>query len=162
MRASSIAVFSLALTCSAFGAAADATQIGSITLERTSCYGTCPIYMVTVRRDGTVTYDGKQFVKVTGHRSRKISAEQFQELAHEIQRIGFFSFKDRYSSKKNPDGSMEVVTDQPTRITTVRAGEFHKRVENYYGGPESLARLEKLIDKITGSSAWTGRNADEI
>ncbi len=100
-----------ALTCSGFAVAPNPVQIDSITLERTSCFGTCPVYKVTVRRDGTVTYDGKGFVKVTGHRSRRIPAEQFQELVREIQRIGFFSFKDEYSAKYNPDGSIEVITD---------------------------------------------------
>jgi len=138
-----------------------AAQIDSITLERTLCYGTCPVYKVTVRRDGTVTYDGKQFVRATGRRMRKIPARQFQELASEVLRVGFFDFKAKYSYKNNPDGSAEFITDQPTRITTVRAGKLHKRVENYYGGPQSLALLEKLIDKLTGSAEWTGRNPNE-
>ena len=156
MRARCLSVFWLALTCSGL-AAPNAPKIDSITLERTSCYGTCPIYTVTVRRDGTVTYDGKQFVAVTGHHSSKISSEQFQQLVHEIQRIGFFSLQDEYTFKENPDGSIEAVTDLPTTITTVRAGKLRKRIKNYYGGPESLAEFEKLIDKIAGSSAWTGR-----
>ena len=158
MRGLPISLFLIALSATA--APPEAAQIDSITLERTSCYGTCPVYKVTVRRDGSVVYDGKQFVKVTGHRSRKIPVEQFQKLTREIQRIGFFSLKDKYSSKENPDGSIEVITDQPTRITTVRAGKLHKRVENYYGGPDSLARLETLIDTLAGSSAWTGREPE--
>ena len=157
MRELSISLFFIVLICSATAALPDTTQIDAITLERTSCFGTCPVYKVTVRRDGSVAYDGKQFVRVTGHRTHKIPAEQFQKLAREIQRIGFFNLKDKYSSKENPDGSIEVVTDQPSRITTVRAGKLHKRVENYYGGPESLTRLETLIDTLAGSSAWTGR-----
>lgn len=161
MRASCLSLFWLALTYSGFSAAPRTADIDSITLERTSCYGTCPIYKVTLKRDGTVIYDGTQFVKVTGHQSRKIPSEQFQRLGREIQRIGFFSFKDKYSFKENPDGSIEVITDQPTTITTVRAGKLRKRVENYYGGPTSLAELEKLIDKIAGSSAWIGRDPNE-
>lgn len=161
MYAPRISLLFLALTSSGFAAATNAVQIDSITLEKTSCYGTCPVYKLTMQRDGTVTYDGKQFVKVIGHRSRRIPADRFQKLVHEIQRIGFFSFKDEYFSKQNPDGSTEVITDQPTRITTVRAGKFRKSVKNYYGGPESLAHLEKLIDNIAGSSAWIGRDPNE-
>jgi hypothetical protein len=161
MRTLRIWLLFLALPCSGFAAAPNAVQIDSITLERTSCYGTCPVYKLTVRRDGTVTYDGKEFVKVTGHRSHRIPAEQFQELVREIQRIGFFSFQNEYLSKRNPDGSMEIITDQSTRITTVRAGNLRKRVKNYYGGPESLARFEKLIDNVAGSSAWIGRDPNE-
>jgi len=37
-----------------------------ITLERTECYGFCPIYTLTIQGDGTVVYDGKDFVKTKG------------------------------------------------------------------------------------------------
>jgi len=161
MRALGISILLLALPYCSFAGTSKAAQIDSITLERTSCHGTCPVYKVTVQRDGTVTYDGREFVKITGHRSRKIPAEQFQDLIREIQRIGFFSFEDEYLSKQNPDGSREIITDQPSRITTVRTGSVRKRVKNYYGGPESLTRLEKLIDKVAGSSAWIGRDPNE-
>jgi len=161
MRASCISGFCLALTCSGLAAATPA-NIDSITLERTWCNGTCPIYTVTVRRDGTVTYDGEEYVKVRGHRSRKISTEQFQQLLREIQRIGFFKLKDEYTSKEHPDGSFETVTDLPSAITTVRTGKTRKRIKNYYGGPESLAEFENLIDKIAGSSAWTGNSQPVI
>jgi hypothetical protein len=161
MRAGHLPVLWLALNCSGF-AAAPTAEIDSITLERTWCNGTCPIYTVTVRRDGTVTYDGEEYVKVRGHRSRRLSSEQFQQLVHEIQRIGFFKLKDEYMDKEHPDGSFETVTDLPSAITTVRAGKTRKRIKNYYGGPESLAEFENLIDKVAGSSAWTGNSQQVI
>ena len=37
----------------------------TITLERTICFGFCPAYKVTLREDGTVTYEGTQHVKVS-------------------------------------------------------------------------------------------------
>ena len=161
MRALSVSVFLLAFCYSGLAAAPLPSQIDSISLERTACHGTCPVYTVTVRHDGTVTYDGKEFVKVAGRRTRKIPVEQFQKLAREVERIGFYAFKTEYSYKENADGSAEFITDMPTTFTTVQAGKLQKRVKNYYGGPDSLARLEKLIDKVTGSSAWTGVDPDE-
>ena len=107
-------------------------------------------------------YEGEEYVKVKGRRSRKISSEQFQQLVREIQRIGFFKLKDEYMSKEYPDGSFEIVTDLPSAITTVRAGKTHKHIKNYYGGPKSLAEFENLIDKVAGSSAWTGNSQPVI
>lgn len=155
MRAFSLTL-SIILCCGMLLAAPPATEIDSITLERTACYGPCPSYTITIHRDGTVAYHGRSSVKVGGRRTRKIPVEQFQKLAREVERIGFFSFKAEYTHKENPDGSREYVTDRPFALTTVRAGKLRKRVENYYGGPDSLARLENLIDKVTGSSTWTG------
>lgn len=38
----------------------------TITLERTVCFGVCPDYVVTVHGDGTVEYEGRNFVAVKG------------------------------------------------------------------------------------------------
>lgn len=156
MRTFHVTAFLLASCCLMFAAAPTAQQIDAISLERTTCYGTCPSYIVTIRRDGTVTYSGRDFVKVKGRRTRKIPAKEFQKLARQIERIGFFSLKAEYTHKQNPDGSTEYITDMPSTFTTVQAGNLRKRVEDYYGGPKSLVDLEKLIDAVAGSSAWSG------
>ncbi|MCI0516543.1 MAG: DUF6438 domain-containing protein, partial [Woeseiaceae bacterium] len=38
----------------------------SITLERTACYGTCPMYKVTIASEGAVTFEGQRFTKTIG------------------------------------------------------------------------------------------------
>jgi len=87
MRELSISLFFIVLICSATAALPDTTQIDAITLERTSCFGTCPVYKVSVRRDGSVAYDGKQFVRVTGHRTHKIP-EAFEPVESSGEFIG--------------------------------------------------------------------------
>src|SRR5256885_15475138 len=37
-----------------------------ITLSRTACFGTCPIYTVTISTNGTVSFEGRRFTKVQG------------------------------------------------------------------------------------------------
>jgi Domain of unknown function (DUF6438) len=133
------------------------TEISAISLERTSCYGTCPSYKVIAYRDGRIQYEGKDYVTVKGRRISAISPSQFARLAKKAEEIGFFRLKAEYSSITNPDGSMSVVTDQPTYITTVTRGPVTKKVENYYGGPKRLYEFEQLIDEITDSAQWTGQ-----
>jgi Domain of unknown function (DUF6438) len=43
-----------------------------IGLERTSCFGECPVYSVTIDAKGNVTYDGKKLVRVEGHQNDRI------------------------------------------------------------------------------------------
>jgi hypothetical protein len=133
------------------------TEISAISLERTSCYGTCPSYKVTAYRDGRVQYEGKDEVKIKGKRISAISPTNFAMLAKKVEEIGFFRLNNEYSSITNPDGSSTFVTDQPTYITIVTRGTVTKKVENYYGGPKRLYEFEQLIDEITNSAQWTGR-----
>ena len=46
--------------------AAKPTHEELATIDRTGCFGWCPIYKLTVFRDGTVEYSGERFVKTTG------------------------------------------------------------------------------------------------
>jgi hypothetical protein len=127
------------------------SPVTKISLERTACFGTCPVYKITVYSDGKVEYEGKGYVKEKGGRTSRISERDFVRLMKKVDEIGFFELKDRYDGR---------ITDLPTRITTVIKGDVSKTVRNYYGGPESLYALEQLIDEVTNSAQWTGVHPD--
>jgi Domain of unknown function (DUF6438) len=88
-----------------------------ITLERTTCFGTCPAYSVRITSDGSVDYEGKQFVRVTGHVSATVPAEDVAGLVDAFEQIGYFGLDDSYRFVVNADGSHSLVTDLPTTLT---------------------------------------------
>jgi len=101
-----------------------------ITLERTGCFGTCPIYSVTVDGDGSVLYEGIRFVKLDGDYSYQIPEKNVTDLVELFYRSNYFSLKDRYDVP---------ATDLPTVITSLRVGDEKKTVENYgNSGPTRL------------------------
>jgi len=112
-----------------------------IELERTACFGTCPVYTVSIAGDGTVHYTGTQFVKIAGTHSWKIDPAAVKALAAEIEKAGFFDMKDEYTA---------LVTDHPTTYTTVTLGGRHKRVKDYFGPPPALKAIEDRIDEVAG------------
>ncbi|MEY2498388.1 MAG: hypothetical protein QOD12_1944 [Verrucomicrobiota bacterium] len=138
-------------TCLLASAGLAEAQPNKISLERTACFGTCPVYTLTVYSDGRVEYEGKDHVKEKGSRSLKIDGKLFQRLMKKVDEIAFFKLEDRYEGR---------VTDLPTRITTVTKGDVTKTVRNYYGGPKGLHDLEQLIDEVTNSAQWTGAHPD--
>jgi hypothetical protein len=119
-----------------------------ITLERTICFGRCPIYRVTIRGDGSVTYEGWKFVKVEGTHGKKIPAAKVQELVRAFTDIDFFNLKDVYDSEINADGSMMTPTDMPMIITSLTLNGRTKRVEDSFGAPQKLRVLERKIDQV--------------
>jgi hypothetical protein len=135
----------LALLMLASLAAAD-DPITEITLERTPCYGSCPIDTMVFRADGTAEYTGTRFVKRTGRYTGKIARGDFDALARLVAEKKFFELKDRYSAP---------ITDQPTLITTMKRGDKSKRVSNYgEAGPKELRELEKAIVAAMEKIAW--------
>jgi Domain of unknown function (DUF6438) len=128
-----------------------------IKLERTACFGDCPIYEVAVDARGRVTYEGRKFVRVEGRQTARIPVASVAALLETADRIGFFALRDHYRSVRNPDGSETFVTDRPTTFVTITRGGKTKRVEDYYGAPDGLHDLEQQIDEAAGTKRWLRR-----
>jgi len=93
-----------------------------ITLERTPCFGSCPVYSVTIRGDGRVEYIGKKFVRLTGRQDINVPVYKIQELVQQFYDIDYFSMKDVYKSKSyevidlktgKKEMMTEFISDQP-------------------------------------------------
>jgi Domain of unknown function (DUF6438) len=125
-----------------------------ITLERTRCFGACPVYTVSIDAKGNVVYEGRRFVQVQGRVTDRIPVSRVAALLATAERIGFFELRDQYRTKKNPDGSETIVTDLPTTFVTITSGGRSKRIEDYFGAPDSLKELERQIDDAAGTKRW--------
>jgi hypothetical protein len=126
----------------------------AITLERTACFGTCPVYAVTIDAQGNVVYNGSKFVRVTGRQTGHVAVSRVAAILERAERIRFFDLNDRYREIRHPDGTTSTVTDLPTTFVTIRRGDRIKRVEDYYGGPKELGDLERLIDETAQTRQW--------
>lgn len=128
----------------------------SATLERTVCFGACPDYSVTVRGDGSVAYNGRSYVAVTGEQTATVSIDAVRRLIQKIEDIQYFSLADDYPC---------FATDLPTYVTSVSLNGREKTVNDCGGGgglsdaPPELNELEDLIDEVSGSAQWVGDNA---
>lgn len=132
-----------------------------ITLERTICFGACPIYKLTVKADGTVTFEGRENVKVKGIAKGHLSGEDVRSLIAAFEAASYFALNDTYETQK--DGCPEVWTDNPSAITSIRLNGKHKTISHYYGCqtgsgtavyPNGLTYLETRIDQIVGTEKW--------
>jgi hypothetical protein len=148
-------VFALVLTLASGAAAqdADAPADAMIRLERTSCFGACPAYTVTIDANGLVTYDGEKFVRVTGRRTARISRSATAKLLASARRIQFFELQDSYTA---------LVTDLPTTYVTVTVNGRTKRITDYVGAPEALTQFEREIDATANTRRWVFLDAEAL
>ena len=133
-----------------------------ITLQRTSCFGSCPIYTVSIDASGTVTYEGERFVRVVGRRTAKIDPASVATLLSRAEQIRFSGLRNAYRAIENPDGTTTIVTDLPTTIVTIAAKGRTKRVEDYVGAPDSLTAFEREIDSAAGTKRWVFLDEDAL
>lgn len=129
-----------------------------VTLERTPCFGTCPVYAVSISGSGTVRFLGRNHVTKEGEATAQIPPATVDSLLRELEAGGYFDFADAYVMDSPACG--HYATDSPTVITSAAASGRSKTIRHDYGcfaAPRELARLERMIDEVAGTSRWTGR-----
>ena len=60
-----------------------------IRLERTMCYGICPVYTVVVDNNGSINYSGEMYVYKSGEHQWKISKKKVEQLNDLIDSFDF-------------------------------------------------------------------------
>jgi hypothetical protein len=118
-------------------------------LERSGCYGECAVYSVTIFGDGSVRYDGSDFVAVKGPREGRADAGAVERLRDAAVHAGFVHMQDFTS---------EDCTDLPGATITIDGHTVHHYTGDAHA-PDSLAALELLVDTAAGDAVWVGKNA---
>jgi len=130
--------------------ASPAKPVEVASLEREACFGECPIYKVRVFSDGTVKWDGKQFVKAVGAKDAKLSEEQLAQVRAAFDDAKYFELKGSYDCTE--------ITDLPTVTTSYNDGKRSRVIKHYHGclksGVEVLRTLETRLDEILNTAQW--------
>lgn len=106
-----------------------------ISLERTACYGECPIYKIEVFSDGSGQFTGTRFIEKIGISNFQLTAKEIDSIVNYATKIGFNNMNDEYT---------ERISDLPTTFVKIKK----KKIRDYVGGPKELKELESLIDTI--------------
>jgi hypothetical protein len=136
----------------------------AVTLKRTACFGTCPIYTLTIKADGSVVFEGEKFTATTGKAEAKISEAKIRELIKAFEEADYFGFDDSYGYDSSNCPS--TATDMPTVTTSIQINNRKKSIDHYLGCtdgtegfniyPAKLYQLENKIDEIVGTKRWIG------
>ena len=144
-------LFSILVSGSADEPAAGDTDQIMISLDRGMCFGTCPVYTVTLYENGTLHWNGEMYVDVIGEVTAEIDPDEVINLSAYIESRGFFTYNDTYVSYD--------ITDLPWATLTVSNGTQFKQIEHYHGdhsAPIVLHNLEDAVDVVANTSAWIG------
>ena len=138
--------------------AATTPETSAVTLERTPCFGSCPVYTVSIARSGTVRFTGRHHTAQTGEATAEIPPARVDSLIAELERAGYFEMADAYVMDSPACGM--YATDSPTVITSATLRGKTKTIRHDRGcfaAPPALSRLEQRIDEVAGSRRWVGR-----
>ena len=115
-----------------------------ISLQRTPCYGACPVYLVEVFPDGLVRFKGQRHVMVTELVELKLEPQALQKLTARLDQSPFAQW---------PDFLKVSASDAPTVVLTYKG-----HVVRHYRGddtaPSELNQLEDDVDALIGTQRW--------
>ena len=108
-------------------------------IERTACYGRCPMYKATFMDNGEVIYVGKRFVEKIGTYRTLLSAEEVQQIEKNIVAYNYFGLDSLYPTP---------ISDFPSVITEAYLNGKRKKVVDMRNPPENLSDFEKFLDGL--------------
>lgn len=123
-------------------------------IERTFCFGTCPVYVFKINNDGTASYEGVRNVKRMGTYSAKVTPAQMNKLIEVAKSIGYMDFKDKYDN--------ESITDLPSTTTSIVIDGKRKEVMRRYQFPKEIKVLEDAFDVLIETLDWKLEKAPEM
>lgn len=97
-----LAVLSIGILSISLGVAEDDDRIAQadksiddlkLTLTRGACFGTCPVYTLSIASDGSVRFEGIDFTDAEGVVESTLSHNQMSAIADEIVRSDFFGYR---------------------------------------------------------------------
>lgn len=122
-----------------------AQGVDTIMLRRGACYGICPVYAITLFRDGTASYLGEYFVKRVGKWHGTYPVEEFGRLADLIEQSGFYGWGQCLA------GGATCLPDRELAVT--RGGARFSVTTNGYDLPPH-DQIGREIDRIGLTIEW--------
>jgi ankyrin repeat protein len=124
----------------------------TITLQRTGCFGSCPLYTVTVSTDGIV-FEGGGYVVASGKHQDTVDPDEVRKLAKRFVAADFYSMDAMYRAG---------VTDNPTYVLSIAIDGQAKKVVDYVGSwegmPAVITELEDEVDTFAQTQRWIDGN----
>lgn len=126
----------------------------SVSLERTACYGPCPVYRFTLYSDGSYVWEGRAYVSVTGIVRGSMTPKAYATAMRLLNAARYQEFTGRLECKT-------LVTDNPT-VEIVVADDSVRQTINHYIGCRGFPRqgdlteLEDDLDKVFRTRRFTG------
>jgi Domain of unknown function (DUF6438) len=122
-----------------------------VSLQRTPCFGQCPVFKIELFSDGKVVYEGKTFSKRVGSYRATATPEFIKAIQQKAADIKYLSLDTKY-----PKGE-SMITDIPTTISFVRTGSENKMIRNNYDAPPELLEFEHWLELQFENLKWEAK-----
>ncbi len=108
-------------------------------IDRTPCYGKCPVFTIELFDDGTVKYNGVAFVDKKGTFTAQVTPEFMAQIQSKALSVKYLSFENKYPI------APVVIADLPITTTFIRIGNEDKQITDNFDAPRDLIDFENWL-----------------
>ncbi len=106
----------------------------TVSIRTTPCFGTCPVFAVTLHPDGQLDFEGIKFVKHSGKVTRHITADKVKAIRQTLQ-----AYRPAAGVTTRNKDCQQRVTDHPSYVVTWQSPKAQDSVYRHYTGCFSAA-----------------------
>lgn len=126
------------------------SEIISVSIHHTVCFGMCPDYIVDINKDGTATYTAKRFTPDTGIFKKNIGKAKAKEIIGMAVKYRIDTCSEMYDNR---------IPDLPGLNVTVNFAKKKKTIYSAHFGPEFLTEIANAMDEVgrkteTNNTGW--------
>jgi hypothetical protein len=116
-----------------------------IEMSKGPCYGTCPVFTITVYEKGVVAYKGERHSDKLGLYVKVLKKASYQKLVNAFAQANLWQYKDVYKS--------QVPDFQTVTLTYYEEGDI-KTIVGKDGRPAAVLELEQMLDQLAAEDGW--------
>ena len=122
-----------------------------IEMSKGPCYGNCPVFTLTIYKNGIASYKGERYTDRRGTYVKKLGKEEFARIQGEFKRANMWQFRDTYRGRIPDMQSVTITYVEGTKKKTVSGKEIR---------PNAVKWLETQLDQIANNpEGWILKEA---
>lgn len=118
-------------------------------LEKSSCYGNCPVFQAQLMSDGRAIFNGIKSVDMIGTYKATVDKQKMQALIKNLSQADYFKFADYYPLNRD-----HTIVDLPNTTTTYNNGKLSKKITNNNDSPANLQWFETELGNFFMQLDW--------
>lgn len=117
----------------------------NISMDKGSCFGSCPVYTLSIDNKGYATFEGERFTDKVGKHGLQLQSQKLDEIATAFSSADLASYDDNYPSD---------ISDLPITTIAYINNTFQKRISGKVERPEKIKELQSMLEDIAQMDGW--------
>lgn len=118
-------------------------------IERTPCFGQCPVYSMSIYQSGRAELEGRKFFDFIGTYTVKFTESEMIQIKQWADQSGFWKMNTVFDAP---------VTDLPSTTTILVTDYGTKWVYNRMNAPDALREFETNVETLIKDKQWMVSN----